>query len=933
MRLECSGNSADRRRARAKRIPLRKGVTGVVAMMFLVMFGSLAVAMAVVSQGNLRTAETHLRVSRALGAVDTGMEIASSRLTEAASRFVVAKGDITPAYALQLWNGTFANDPVVNILPPPHGRIETVQATSIATALAQHHAADAAGNIADDITLPTPPEGWVVAPPIGLEKDGNGRIVTATQITYVPPDAAGRVLVIVTGYDWDWSRQAWVTRTAQQHFRLSKTIRHAILSPTRVMIGRNVQVNGPLAIRYNSQALDTLDGPPLVVRSDFYGLDPILDAMLDDFYAAVLTHDVDGDNRLRMLHAVESQPLTALNLQDYDGDAAPDGAFQDMTADYIVDEFDLFLKRFDTNNDGKVVLSAALTAGTPHAGMTPEFTLDDALAELIDGGNPDRNGNGRFNGRLVNGVWDYSTFPDNNGDGLRDAADIDHDDIVLGYRDGVIDYKDRYSKVRGSLFFTASRSSWESSSDDFGVQIGNYQRHVQGAIRPGREQRPVTFDATNTEAPPITDESFSAATQALINIGSSGQTFAQQVAANKGAGWTPPTTVESTPFGSPAPADWYERPVYEGIVFKNVTIPMGTNALFINCTFVGATRVEVYTDNTHPSWIYYGEQARNPATGALELVYPPPPAESPAQLDKSFSVPGSPGYETLPDPLIVAVDLNNDGIANDQCLDTKRLSNNIRFHDCLFVGSIVADKPVVFHSVRNKLQFSGATRFTDRHPDYPDDPNYNPDSAHVAEIAKSSMMLPNYSVDIGTNNSPQDQDVRLRGAIIAGVFDARGNTTIDGVLLTTFSPVYGEAPLSLYGEAVGNPANFNVTLGYFGPEDGDHEGIDLSSLTDLNGDGQLDIGWDTARDATGNLIPVAGWDGVHDDAWYDGVPDTDAEIDPGVYVRRAITFNGFGKVELNWDPDLVLPDGLEAPLSVSPIRSTYEEGRFIIPGS
>ena len=56
--------------------------------------------------------------------------------------------------------------------------------------------------------------------------------------------------------------------------------------------------------------------------------------------------------------------------------------------------------------------------------------------------------------------------------------------------------------------------------------------------------------------------------------------------------------------------------------------------------------------------------------------------------------------------------------------------------------------------------------------------------------------------------------------------------------------------------------------------------------------------------------------------------DDYADISPGTYVTRAIPFNGFGKVEVNYDPDMILPDGLAAPISILALRDTYEEGRF-----
>lgn len=913
---------AQQRRAFAR----MRGVSGVLSMMFLILFGSLAAAMAAVSQGNLRTADTHQRILRAQGAVDSSLDLGMSRLQEAVSRFVVSKGDITPNYATALWYGTYGSSPPVVVIPPKDGRIEFSLPTGIMQALEFHHASDDPTNIANDITLAAPPPGWVRGAPIGLLGDGAGRVVTAAQIDYVPPDALGRVLIIATGYEWDWMRDRWVTRTVQQYFQITKTLKHAIISPSRIMIGRNVAVMGPIGIRYASAALDTLDGPPLVSRSDFYGLDPILDLKLDDFYAAVLADDVDGDNRLRTAHLVESRNLAAMNLTDYSGIGAPSEAFADGSFDGAIDDFDIFLAHFDTNNDGKLILASSLTDGTMHAGLGAEFTLDNSLATLIDGGKPDRNRNGRWNGVLENGVWDFTTFPDNNGDGTLDLADIDADDIILGYRDGAIDFRDQYAKIRGTLSFAAVRADWESATDRNGVLVNDYQRFIEGPIRAPQGLSPIEFEAGSDEVPYITQDSFAAAAQTMSDFvtASGAPTFQAQVEAVFGGGYTPPIKVESTPFGSPTPADWYARPVIQGVTFRNVTIPMGTNALFIDCVFVGVTRVQSYIDNTHLSWSFYGQEMRDTITGSLRYVYPPPPDLSDAQLDKSYTVPDAPNYASLPDPLIVPFDADGDGLSPDTVYNTKLLANNIRFHDCIFVGSIIADKPTLYTHVRNKLQFSGETVFAQTHPDFPNNPIFNLTAAE-ADISKlSSMMLPHYSVDIGTNNSPLTQDVQLQGAVIAGVLDVRGNATIRGALLLTYEPVYGAPPMSQYGTPVGNPEQFNVTLGYFGPEDGDDEGISLAAMTDLDGNGSPDVGWDSARDSLGTLVELGTV--PFQESWFDGIPDGDA--DPTIHIRRAIPFNGFGKITIELQQNLVMPDGLAIPMTAAPLPKTYLEGRF-----
>ena len=432
----------------------RRGVTGVLAMMFLILFSSLALAMAVVSKGNLRAAETHQRVVRAQGALDTGLEIARARLEEAVSRFVIARGQVDADYALELWNGTYDADPAVKILPPPDGRVEPAPPEGIEDILDMHHDADEDADPVSAILLADAPRGWVRADPIALERNDSGEAVMLAQIDYMPPNDAGRVTAIVTGYEWDWLRARWVTRVAQQEFELAKTVRHAIISPSRVMLGKNVLVDGPLGIRYDSNALDLLDGPPLVAESDFEGMNDELNAKLAAFRVTVLADDVDGDGRLRVDHPTESRSIASMNARDFDipPDSAADNAFRDYTRDGAIDEYDIFLKHFDTTNGetiNGVVLSAELADGTVSEGETAEFTLDEALAMQIDSNNPDRNRNGRWNGVFVGGEWDFTTFNDNNGDGERNALDVDQDDVTLGYRDGWIGEGEAFFAIRG----------------------------------------------------------------------------------------------------------------------------------------------------------------------------------------------------------------------------------------------------------------------------------------------------------------------------------------------------------------------------------------------------------------------------------------------------------------------------------------------------
>ncbi|MEO1715652.1 MAG: hypothetical protein AAFR76_00955, partial [Planctomycetota bacterium] len=290
-------------------------------------------------------------------------------------------------------------------------------------------------------------------------------------------------------------------------------------------------------------------------------------------------------------------------------------------------------------------------------------------------------------------------------------------------------------------------------------------------------------------------------------------------------------------------------------------------------------------------------------------VLPPEPNDEP--LDKSdfdryttgAVVDGPTNYDDFPDPPVInGVTL----IGADR--DTKRYSNNIRFHDSLFVGSVVSEVPSVYTHIRNKLQFTGATRFTDVHPTSPDDTQLNPEESDLAEIAKSSLMVPNYSVDIGTFNSPPEQNVALRGAVVAGVLDARGNTSIDGALLLTFAPAPGTAPLvDPFGEAIGNPADFNASLGYFGEEDGDAESIDPDTLPEFNG------------------VPIVGWD-LNGDGIADLGPNDTPTADELAAGAAPVPFWGYGHITIDFDDSMILPDGLMLPMTARGVVGSYQEG-------
>lgn len=723
----------------------QRGAAAILAMMFLVIFSSLAAAMAIVAQGNLASADSYIKINRSLAGAETGMRYMFYRINTAAPTVTTKAGLIDSSNASALW-ATLRTKLMTSMSGELHNISEPVL---VGNGMQVGPIAVGPGEPAFTATLqPHPLTGenydsaYYQRPPFNA---------MSPKVSAAAPLDATWIRLKVICSDGPAGKQ--LTRSIQVDLKLDKKIKYAVLSKTRLMIGQNVMIQGPVGSKF----MDTqfANGHPVQVQSDFTGLDPTLDSQLTAFYNTVKTNDKNGDNRINLLDSSETAGITNPAQYDKNGDG-------------YIDDFDFFLGFFDKTNKGYVTANDLNTVSDARKAQ---------LFALMD------------------------TF----GDTTR-----------TGYNDGKIDANDRYAKIRGQVLILAKSQDWNA-----GAGGGNYQQYDQGPVIPDQGKAPTTFEATDLANYTLTASDFDVSTYKTKATGDLAAQAAAQAALNVPGNPASPQPLgtqvfEAMPYGSAHPLDYYYRPVYKNMTFTNVKIPKGTNALFVNCKFIGCTFVESESGNTDVNYNY---------AGMLEAD----------------------GTQKHPDKFAY--------VSGNSVTDTKTISNNVRFDGCTFEGAVVTDVTTNFTQARNKLQFTGATKF---------DPNASSLTAtEKALYARSSLLAPQYSLEVGTFTDPNNASatVNLTGTIVAGVMDLRGQVSVDGSILTTFEPKAGVAPM------LGNETpDYSTTLGYFSSAQGDKK----------------------------------------------------AEL-PAASV-------GLGIIKVRYNANRALPDGILGPIQLTPMMSTYTEG-------
>ena len=886
--------------------PRERGVAAIIAMMFLVIFGSLAAAMAIVSQGGLRSAESHLKIGRAHAAAETGLDLIEWRLAQAfAGRTGTAtldagltpvrspQGVVDDALATEMWGVASTNLAAILTANAPIGGSHLQGGVFRGALPGGSQVQVFTGSIRvgpgqPDFSArvqphPLPDEDYSdpyydrmpYGPPGGdpagtawqrAVHEQDMAVKAAAGIAYVvgDPDAEGPEIgglpvqkldarflrVTVEGVDQGTfnaaadgeqrtasragAEHSVVRRTLRQDYRLTKTIPYALLSRSRIMLGRNVSVDGPINSRFSQVGL--AQGHPVQIESDLLGFSDDLDEKIRAFSTNLAGGtgqgvDLDNDNRINLNSPSETEGIPGFDTAEGPRQFIADN---DFDGDGYVSEFDYFIEEFDDDKDGTVTAD--------------EFDVDSdpSRAQLF---------------RLINLDSSPDTFI--NEEGKR--VPRDHGSVPDG-----LNALDRYAKIRGEVRFEPTIEEWTRTGTDAGAAsaelggTGRYQDYLQGPITPDFGQAalvdgdtdtdalfefgPESFDtsayadrADNTNALATADVNDVARADEVVRDGrqvrvGSGDDETVEYRSGREPQEGEDLFFEEVPYRSDFAYDHFDRPVYRNLRFTNARIPPGTNALFENCVFFGVTYIETAADNGDENFNYAGIQDANGL---------------PTYWDRPVEIDG--------------VRYGGDGTQpGDRIEGTKELANNIRFHNCTFQGP-VSGGPVgggsfppgfEFTHTRNKVTFTGRTQWN---ADIAGGPELS--EADRDFFARSSILLPHFSVEIGSFRDADSLagEVRLEGTVVAGIIDIRGQADVNGTIVTTFEPVAGEGPV------IGDTSpNFNTTLGFFGRDEGDFE----SSRT---------------QDA------------------------------------------GLGRIRLRYNPLATLPDGIDSPITLVPLPRTFSE--------
>ena len=743
-----------------------RGAAAVLAMLFLVILAALSTAMYTVSTLNQRTAYNYIGADRARLASETGMNWIAYRLR------VMPK----PITKVASMGGTFAYDTLWNNFVDPDGTavkglstciVEDLQNLSGATVTRDGHI--------------------ITTSDIRLDSAANGARFSVKIVQDY--DRGQRMFVVVTGRYGGGSGRPGAKKSVQMEFWIDKQIRYAVAGKVPIQIGKNVMVDGNIAMTsqvYKNQ-------PAILALSDFKYVPNQWSTFqgYQDFMAelranSTLNFDKDYSNRINI---AERADLAGM---------ANKLGYSDVNGDGYIDEYDLFVSHFSYSNSDN---GAQISKGQYLADS--DYGQDAAMFKAIDNLHALYGQNVSYQSGTTN---DYASTGQ----------------ARPGFADAYIDRRDQYAKIYGKLTvydsggINTSLLQGPVVNPDSGtaVQIGfsEEDKSIYSNLEPASfaacsdRLRTYTGDRSGVTAQrsagALSDTTLRLSDQTLsdnggrpmgdyelVQVSSPGNTslkpgqavtIAQLNAANSklGTGKTPASyaananySVEQTPWGSTSYQAIYKRPVFRNMHLTNVVIPKGMNPVFVNCTFDGVTFAETQsdigtTDSGDPTWNWVKARTDGGSSGTdltTQVCLPSTAlAGSPAQVSKTTEV-RTKGSEQ---------------------------GNNIRFDSCTFNGPVAGNNATSYTHCANSWEFTGNSMLQNTWKD--------PGS----QTETVAICSPQVNIEMGSYQAGKMNTINLQGVIVAGNFDVRGQGYIDGQIIIT-------------GDGAGN-----TTLGYFGANDG-----------------------------------------------------------------------------------------------------------------
>jgi hypothetical protein len=140
-----------------------------------------------------------------------------------------------------------------------------------------------------------------------------------------------------------------------------------------------------------------------------------------------------------------------------------------------------------------------------------------------------------------------------------------------------------------------------------------------------------------------------------------------------------------------------------------------------------------------------------------------------------------------------------DGVLYVDCGKTTSNYNNVRFDNCTFNGTIVTNTPQTFNWQKNCLYYTGSATFQN-----------NTD-------ANATILAPHFNVNLGNTNPVSGTENILRGAIVGGIVDVRGNAEVFGTIISMAdTSMYTSGYVTNIGATLNDGGSETVAIGDVG---------------------------------------------------------------------------------------------------------------------